>query len=222
LDRGWRGLSDSCSSSAGETLTLTWISAAEKVMNAPDDLVLDLGFTIDAPRDAVFGAWTQSGQMRRWFAPREFTVLDAEIEAREGGAWRARMRAPDGNEHTELGTVRGCEAPTHLALTHAWLNDQGKPGHETEITIDFAEEGDKTRVQFHQATFESKSSRDQHGEGWLSAFGVLAELFGGTLSNVTFGRPGVPGELLQAAKPYVELAKAQLSGTRKNEGSRGV
>jgi uncharacterized protein YndB with AHSA1/START domain len=190
-------------------------SLVEKAMNTPGDLVLELSFVIDAPRPEVFAAWTESKQLRRWLAPREFTLLDAEMQPRKGGTWRARMRAPEGSEHTELGTVCECISPAHLALTHAWLQEDGKPGHETLVTVDFDDEGGKTRVQFRQATFESKQSRDEHGEGWLSAFGLLAELFGGTLSHVTFGRPGVPGELMQAAKPYVELAKAQLGVAQK-------
>jgi uncharacterized protein YndB with AHSA1/START domain len=189
----------------------------ENAMNTPDDHVLELSFVIDAPRHEVFAAWTHPEQLRRWLAPREFTLLYAEMQARKGGAWRARMRAPAGSEHTELGTVRECISPAHLTLTHAWLTEDGKPGHETLITVDFGDEGGKTRVQFRQATFESKQSRDQHGEGWLSAFGLLAELFGGTLSHVTFGRPGVPGELMQAAKPYVELAKVHLGAAQKIE-----
>src|SRR5262245_45262099 len=103
-----------------------------------DDLILDLGFVIDAPRQDVFHAWTRSAQLRRWLAPREFTLLDAEMDPRSGGAWRARMRAPAGTEHTELGTVRECVAPAHLSLTQAWLTDSGEPGHETLITVDFS------------------------------------------------------------------------------------
>src|SRR5262249_51099989 len=155
-------------------------------------------------RREVFDAWTRPEHMRRWFAPRGFTLVDGDMQAHPGGAWHARMRAPAGAEHTELGTVRECHAPAHLTFTQAWLTDDGKPGHETLVTVDFIDESGKTRVQFRQTTFESKQSRDRHGEGWLSAFGVLADLLGTPLSHVTFGRPGVPGELMQAAKPFVE------------------
>src|SRR4029450_13821613 len=147
---------------------LSRCSLVEDAMNTPDDLVLELSFVIDAPRPEVFAACTESKQLRRWLAPREFTLLDAEMQPRKGGAWRARMRAPEGSEHTELGAVRECTSPTHLTLTHAWLQEDGRPGHETLVTVDFGDDGGKTRVQFRQATFESKQSRDQHGEGWLS------------------------------------------------------
>jgi uncharacterized protein YndB with AHSA1/START domain len=194
-------------------------------MKTPDDgdLILDLSFVLDAPRPAVFDAWTRPEQMRRWWAPRDMMLLDAEMQACKGGEWRVRMRAAEGSEHTEVGTVCECVPPARLVLTHAWLaGGVGSPGHETQITVDFGDENGKTGVQFRQGTFESKRSRDQHGEGWLSAFGLLAELFGGTLSNVTFGRPGVPGDLMQAAKPFVALAKAQLGTSKKGPNERAV
>ena len=45
-------------------------------------------------------------------------------------------------------------------FTHAWEDQQGKPGHETLVTVTFAEHGGKTKLTFHQAVFDSVTSRD--------------------------------------------------------------
>jgi uncharacterized protein YndB with AHSA1/START domain len=62
-----------------------------------------------------------------------------------------------------------------LVFTHAWDHEDGKVGHETLITVTFADKEGKTLVNFHQATFESKESRDGHEEGWTMFLDHLAE-----------------------------------------------
>src|SRR5262245_11013565 len=109
-------------------------------MNTPDDLVLELTFVLDAPRHEVFDAWTQPAQLRRWLAPQEFPPHGADIRPRPGAPRHAPCRAPAGTEHSELGIVRECTPPAHLALTQAWLADNGKPGHETLFTVDLIDE----------------------------------------------------------------------------------
>jgi uncharacterized protein YndB with AHSA1/START domain len=60
-------------------------------------------------------------------------------------------------------------------FTHAWLDDQGKPGHETLVTVTFAERGGKTEVTLRQAEFASAAERDGHRGGWTECFERLAE-----------------------------------------------
>lgn len=49
------------------------------------------------------------------------------------------------------------------------------PGHETLITVTFADHGAKTKLTLHQAVFESVTARDSHHGGWDSALDCLAE-----------------------------------------------
>ena len=49
----------------------------------------------------------------------------------------------------------------------------GEPGHETLVTVTFAEQGGKTLLTFHQAPFESVESRDSHHGGWSESFDRL-------------------------------------------------
>jgi uncharacterized protein YndB with AHSA1/START domain len=60
----------------------------------------------DAPRDVVFKAWTDSAPSNDWSAPRGFTVAAFEADLRPGGAWRLRMRTPEGKELWVRGIYR--------------------------------------------------------------------------------------------------------------------
>jgi uncharacterized protein YndB with AHSA1/START domain len=119
------------------------------------------------------------------------------------------MTAPAGTQHVELGTVREVAPLERLVLTHAWLRD-GEPGHETTMSVSFAAADGATRMTFRQGTFESVKSRDEHNEGWSSAFALLAEHLLGIASPESLGRPGVVSELLQHARPHFDALRTQV------------
>ena len=187
--------------------------------SATSNQVLDITCTTDVPLQTVFDAWTRSESMN-WWAPREFTCVSAEMQPRPGGRWQVRMRDPDGGDHVESGAVVECVPAQRLVLTHAWNAADGSRGHETTITIGFEREDEKTRVTFRQGTFESTRARDLHGEGWISALGVLADHLGTHLSVGTLGRPGAAGELLSYARPFFHVVCAHLTAQQSREPSR--
>jgi uncharacterized protein YndB with AHSA1/START domain len=50
----------------------------------------------DAPREAVYRAWTDPKQLAKWFPPEGFSSPRCEIDARPGGVFRVDMKGPDG------------------------------------------------------------------------------------------------------------------------------
>jgi len=141
----------------------------------PDERVLSMRREFDAPRRLVYEAWTQSDHVRHWWGPRGFVTLSCEMDLRPGGGWRVRSRSPEGAEYAEVGVFREVVPPERLVFTHAWEDLDGKRGQETLVTVTFTELGDRTRVDFRQAEFDSIKSRDGHEEGWSSAFELLVE-----------------------------------------------
>ena len=137
------------------------------------ELVITRVFT--APRRLVFKAWTEPERIKEWWGPRGFTTLSCEMDRRPGGAWRVRSRSPEGKDYVSQGMFRELVEPERLVFTYAWVDAEGKPGHETLVTVTFAEQSGKTVLTFHQGVFESITSRDEHEEGWSSAFELLAE-----------------------------------------------
>ena len=150
------------------------MGAKSHAMNEPGDREVVITRVFDAPRNLVFKAWTQPEHMMHWWGPRGFTVLSCEMDLRVGGAWRLRMRSPQGVEDRQRGVFREIVEPERLVFTYAFEDASGKPGHETIVTVNFAEVGGKTRLTVHQAVFETVTVRDDHVRGWGEALDHLA------------------------------------------------
>src|SRR5882724_360388 len=144
-----------------------------RATSAGPELVITRVF--DAPRALVFRAWTEPDRAARWWGPQGFTTLHCAMEVRTGGAFRICQRSPDGTEYWKQGVYREVAEPERLVFTFAWEDAEGKPGHETVVTVTFAEFGGKTKLTLHQAVFETVSARDSHQSGWTSTLERLAE-----------------------------------------------
>jgi uncharacterized protein YndB with AHSA1/START domain len=66
------------------------------------------------------------------------------------------------------GTYREIVPPERLVFTFAW-DEEGERGLETIVTIEFKDEGGKTRMLFRQAPFQSDTECYGHGLGWNSS-----------------------------------------------------
>ncbi len=130
---------------------------------------------LNAPRSLVWSAWSEPERMARWAGPRGFTVTSCEIGSRPGDEFRMTMRSPEGTERRVRGVYHEIVEGERLVYTWAWLDADGKPGHETLITVTFADYGEKTELTLYQAIFESVTARDAHSGGWNSALDCLAE-----------------------------------------------
>ena len=89
---------------------------AEAIKNAgvgqPPPLRLSRVF--DASRETVFKAWSTADHVKRWFSPETYTVSDATVDMRAGGAFNVCMRAPDGEEHWMRGNFVEVTGPAGL------------------------------------------------------------------------------------------------------------
>jgi len=129
----------------------------------------------DAPRSLVWSAWSEPERMACWAGPRGFTMTSCEMGSRPGETFRMSMRSPEGEDLRVRGVYHEIVPGERLVYTWAWVDADGKPGHETLITVTFADQGEKTRLTLHQAVFESVEARDGHRFGWDSALDCLAE-----------------------------------------------
>jgi uncharacterized protein YndB with AHSA1/START domain len=123
---------------------------------------------VDAPRDMVFGAWTDPKQAMQWWGPEGFAVVALEMDVRPGGRWRKCMRAPDGKDYWRKGVYREVVAPERLVFTYVPDDPLGAPGHETLVTVTFEPRGAKTMMTLRHGGFESKPAQESHLGGWTS------------------------------------------------------
>jgi uncharacterized protein YndB with AHSA1/START domain len=142
-----------------------------------DDRALVITRVLDAPRELVFAAWADPAQAAQWWGPKGFTTVSAEMDVRVGGAWRRRMRSPEGSEHISRGVYREIVRPERLVFTFCW-EQGGAPGHgpETVVTLTFADLGDgRTEFVLRQEGFATVAGRDDHQRGWSGALDRLAD-----------------------------------------------
>jgi uncharacterized protein YndB with AHSA1/START domain len=127
--------------------------------------------TYAAPRERVFKAWTDAGQLSRWFSPTDDYTTKAQVDLRVGGAYRIEITHSGGNTHTVIGTYREINPPSRLSFTWNW---EGSPAAvDTLVTIDFAAAGDSTLVTMTHEKLPTLESREQHEKGWIGCMSRL-------------------------------------------------
>jgi uncharacterized protein YndB with AHSA1/START domain len=134
----------------------------------------------DAPRELVFCAWTDPVRFAQWCGPQGFGVTVLEMDVRPGGAWRKRMRSPDGVDYSRSGVYREVVVPERLVFTYESDDPAGIAGFETLVTIDFIAQGGKTLMNFRQGAFESAATLASHTGGWTSAFERFSQFLSGS------------------------------------------
>ena len=148
------------------------MAIAEEKQESP--LVLRMNRTFNAPLERVFRAFADPKELVKWWGPESMSVVDHDIDVRVGGAWRTTIRSEGGDDHTMSGVYREISPPHRLAFTWAWERN-GERGHETVVTIQLHEDGERTKLAFLQEIFESEEMRDSHQGGWQSSFNCLAQ-----------------------------------------------
>lgn len=95
---------------------------------------------IDAPREAVFRAWTDPGKLARWWGPEGFTNTFQEFDLKPGGNWRFVMKAPDGAEYPNESVFLEVAEPERFVFRHL------EPVHEFVSTSVFEDLDGRTRL----------------------------------------------------------------------------
>ena len=83
----------------------------------PSDRDIVITRVFDAPRTAVFEAWTTAEHVARWWDPSRKPLAACEIDLRPGGAFRFVHAGPSGPGHAFAGTYREIEPPSRLVFT---------------------------------------------------------------------------------------------------------
>jgi uncharacterized protein YndB with AHSA1/START domain len=134
---------------------------------------------VAAPREQVFSAWTDVAKAAHWWAPRGFTTLSCEMDVRPGGAWRRRMRTPDGALVTKYGVYREIAAPERLVFTYN-TEGGGIDDPETLVTVTLVDLGGRTRLTLRHTLFETDAQRSDHEGGWTGCLERFAAFVAGS------------------------------------------
>ena len=94
---------------------------SRKVQPAP----VRVSRVFSAPRETVFKAWSSAEHIKRWFCPDGYSVPEAKVEMRVGGAFEVCMRSPQGVDHWTRGTFTEVAAPERLTIDHHVIDPCG-------------------------------------------------------------------------------------------------
>ncbi len=140
------------------------------VMLKPASQELVITRNLKAPPARVFTAWTDERLSAAWWVPNGCTLLSCELDVREGGAWRRRMRVPDGSVITKHGVYREVVPSERLSFTYNTEYADGRIDPETLVSLTFEPlDGGKTRFTLTHSGFWDEASRVGHSGGWTGA-----------------------------------------------------
>lgn len=149
-----------------------------KAANIQQPSPLRLSRTFHARRETVFKAWSSSDHVKNWFSPATFTVSDAVVDFRVGGAFDVCMRAPTGQEYWTRGTFVEVSPPTRLVIDMAAVDSAGQPLFRAYTEVDFADVLGGTRMDVVQSytLFDPAVAAAMVGgasEGWRTTLDKL-------------------------------------------------
>ena len=110
-------------------------------VTTPTDCEIVLTRIFDAPRAAVFAAWTEAEHVANWWDPSGVPLSVCEIDLRPSGAFRW-VNSAHGMEQAFTGTYREIAAPERLVFAVRIIPSRPDP----VATLIFSEEGGKTKL----------------------------------------------------------------------------
>jgi uncharacterized protein YndB with AHSA1/START domain len=107
----------------------------------PLDREIVFARVLDAPREAVWEAWTDPDQLTAWFGPAGMTIETREIAIRPGGVWRFDMVAADGTRYDNRMTFLILDRPHRIEVEHGADRDDDPGRFRMLVTFDAQGDG---------------------------------------------------------------------------------
>ena len=140
------------------------------------ETTLKLERLIASPPDLLYALWSEPGQLAKWWAPDGYSATFDVLDLEPGGRWRATLHGSDGRTARQSGVFRVVEPGRRLVFTWAWDDADGRPGPETEVSVDFEPAPGGTRLVLEHRRFATPDARDRHSRGWAAAIDRLVLL----------------------------------------------
>jgi uncharacterized protein YndB with AHSA1/START domain len=103
-----------------------------------------------APRELVFRAWSSAEHLRHWFCPAGYTVPDAQVEFRVGGAFNVCMRSPEGQDHWTRGSYTEIVPHSRLVIDMNAVGEQDRVLFRAHTIVNLADAAGGTRLEVTQ------------------------------------------------------------------------
>jgi len=146
---------------------------------------------LDAPRELVWQAFTDPGQMQQWWGPKGFKVIASSMDLRAGGTYHYGLQGPDGNAMWGKFVYHEIVVPERLVLVSQFSDqDGGVTRHPMSATWPlymlstflFEEyAGGKTNFIVRWSPYEAT---DEERKTFDAAFPSMRNGWGGTLDQL--------------------------------------
>ena len=135
--------------------------------------VLRITRTFAATPERVYQAFTNPGDLEKWFGPEGVNCIVHDIDPRPGGAYSFTMRNENGEEHPLSGVFE--EVVPNKKLVYTWTWGTGTlEGVETRVTVDFADKDGGTELTLTHELLPTDTAVEMHTIGWTGSFDCLA------------------------------------------------
>ena len=104
-----------------------------------------------APPELVFRAWSSAEHLRHWFCPAAYTVPDARVDFRVGGAFDICMRSPQGQDHWTRGRYTEIVPHSRLIIDMNAVAERDRVLFRAYTVVRFTEERGGTRLEVTQS-----------------------------------------------------------------------
>jgi uncharacterized protein YndB with AHSA1/START domain len=156
------------------------MSKIDSVAGKVDPAPLRVSRVFAAPRQTVFKAWSSADHIKRWFCPDGYSVPEAKVEMRVGGAFEVCMRSPEGVDHWTRGRFTEVVASERLTIDHHVIDPcGGGPLFSAVTRVSFSDEGAGRTlmevVQTYSAASAGQAEQMLKGapEGWRQTLDKL-------------------------------------------------
>jgi len=128
-----------------------------------DALTLTLIADLDARLERVWELWADPRLLERWWGPPTHPATFEQHDLSPGGTVSYFMTGPDGERYHGWWRIDEVAAPTSLAFTDGFANDDGTPNLALPVTtvrVRLSERAGGTRMELRSA-FASREQMDQ-------------------------------------------------------------
>ena len=140
-------------------------------MDINDTNALQLTHRFAAPPPVVFAIWTTPALIRSWFGSSHgFRATDIRVDLRPGGNW-SLTNVKGGIVELVSGTYHEVVADRRVCYSYHFEGTD----FFSVISVDFAPDGDGTRIAFLQTGFPDATARVEHARGWPHALKVMGD-----------------------------------------------
>lgn len=138
-----------------------------------NDLTLSVTRLIDAPVETVWRIATE--RMAEWWCPKPWTVEIVEQDWRAGGRSAVIMRGPNGEEMPQEGVLLEVTPNTRFVFTDAFAVGWVPQRPFMVGTMEFADEGGKTRYTASARHWDAASCQQHREMGFEAGWSAVAE-----------------------------------------------